>query len=177
MLKLVPFNDVWVGHDKLDLKAIYRRPRYKEDVYGEMVREVTPDGVPAWDLTSGLPVKSHNKLRAKGFEYVTLADRDSLHTAAAQGTVVDWRQYVQDPRTGGPWHYRKYVEGQEVAETDAAQKLVEMVAKYGPDLVQDMKRESDPTYTLPSKYWTMADEAPPKRGPGRPRKTETTEAA
>lgn len=175
MLKLVPFNNVWVGHDKLDLKAIYRRPRYMEDAYGEMHREVGPDGLPAWDITGALNVKHHNKHLAKGFEYITLADRDSLHHAAAAGTVADWKQYAgQDPRTGGPWHYRKYIEGQAVSDSDAAQRLAEMVAKYGPGMVQDMKRESDPTYALPEKFWatTEADSAPVKRGPGRPPKTE-----
>lgn len=177
MLKLVPFQDVWVGHDKLDLKAIYRRPRYVEDAYGEMTRVITPEGLPAWDLTGGLPVKSHNKHKAKGFEYVTLADRDSLHAAAAAGTVQDWRQYVQDPRTGGPWHYRKYVEGQAVADADAAQRLRDLVAKYGPEAVQDMKREHDPDYVLPEPFWHLEPADAPKRGPGRPRKTPEPEAA
>lgn len=176
MLKLVPFNDGWIGHDKLDLKAIYRRPRFVEDAYGELHREVTPEGLPAWDLTGALAVKHHNKHRAKGFEYVTLADRDSLHQAAAAGTVADWRQYAgQDPRTGGPWHYRKYVEGQAVADSDAAQRLADLVAKYGPDMVQDMKRETDPTYTLPARFWAQAEE-PVKRGPGRPKKAESEAA-
>lgn len=158
MLKLVPFQDVWITNNKLDLKAIYRRPRYVEDAYGEMKREIGPDGLPAWDLTGGLPVRYHNKHRAKGFEYVTLADRESLHAAAAAGTVEDWRQYVQDPRTNGPWHYRKYVEGQVVADSEAAQRLAEMVAKYGPELVQEMKRETEPDYVLPEKFWAKTDE-------------------
>lgn len=174
MLRLVPFNHAWITNDKIDLKAIYRRPRYTEDAYGEMVRETTADGLPAWDLTGGLPVKSHNKHVAKGFEYVTLADRDSLHIAATHKTIDgDWRQYVQDPRTGGPWHYRKYVEGQTVADAEATQRLAEMVAKYGPDLVQDMKRETEPGYVLPAKYW--GEDAPAKRG--RSRKAEPQEAA
>lgn len=176
MLKLVPFKDIWIGHDKLDIKAIYRRPRYVEDAYGEMIREVGPDGLPAWDLTGGLPVKNHNKHKAKGFEYVTLADKNSLLAAAAAGTVDDPRQYLgQDPRTGGPWHYRKYVEGQAIADTDAAQRLADLVAKYGPEMVQEMKRESEPDYTLPAKFWTT-DEVPAKRGPGRPKKTESEAA-
>lgn len=154
MLKLVPFSHSWITNDKLDLKAIYRRPRYKEDDYGEMIRETTPDGLPAWDLTGPLPVKQHNKWNAKGFEYITLADRDSLHLAAAHKTIEgDWRVYVQDPRTNGPWHYRKYVEGQAGVEQDAAQRLADLVEKYGPDMVQEMRRETDPTYTLPEKFW------------------------
>lgn len=156
MLRLVPFNDAWITHDKIDIKAIYRRPRYTEDAYGEMIREVDANGLPTWDLTGPLPVKSHNKHRAKGFEYLTLADRDSLVTAGKHGTIQgDWREYVQDPRTGGPWHYRKYVEGEVVAVTEAAGKLREMVQKYGPAMVQEVKRETDPTYTLPAELWTL----------------------
>jgi hypothetical protein len=160
MLKLVPFKQVWITHDKLDLHAIYRRPRWQEDAYGEMVREVSPDGLPLWDLTGPLPVKSHNKHLAKGFEYVTLADKASLMAAVQTGTIDghEAREYVQDPRTGGPWHYRKYIEGQAQAETDAAQKLREMVLKYGPDMVEEMKRETDPLYRLPDTLRNVASE-------------------
>lgn len=176
MLKLVPFNDSWVGHDKLDLKAIYRRPRWVEDAYGEMHREMTPEGLPAWDLTGPLSVKHHNKHRAKGFEYVTLADRESLHAAAAAGTIVehgvrvDWRAYVQDPRTNGPWHYRKYVEGQAVADTAAAAQLASDVERFGPDAVEAIRRQTDPSFRVPDALKGH------KRPVGRPRKLAEPEA-
>lgn len=164
MLRLVPFSHAWITHDKLDLKAVYRRPRWVEDHYGEMHREMTPDGLPAWDITGGLPVKHHNKHVAKGFEYVTLADRDSLLAAAAAKTIEgDWRVYIQDPRTGGPWHYRKYVEGQVVADTAATQKLAELVAKYGPEMVQDLRRETEPGYVLPAQYWPKDEQKKPAK--------------
>lgn len=173
MLKLVPFNNAWVDHDKLDLKAIYRRPRYVEDAYGELVREQTPEGLPAWDLTGGLSLKYHNKHLAKGFEYVTLADRESLVEAAKAGTIQgDWREYVQDPRTSGPWHYRKYVEGQAVADTVAAQQLAADVAEFGADAVERLMQRQNPAFVLPSHL-----KAPAKRGPGRPRRDDPQEAA
>src|SRR5688572_30283749 len=102
MLKLVPFNAQWITHDKIDVHAVYRRPRYKEDEYGEKTRELDKAGQPTWDLACGLPVKSHNTWLAKGFEYVTLSDRLSLQIAGRSNTVLDeeghpcdWRKYDQ----------------------------------------------------------------------------------
>jgi hypothetical protein len=179
MLKLVPFSAAWITHDKLDLKAIYRRPRYVEDAYGEMHRELTADGLPAWDLTGPLPVKSHNKYEAKGFEYVTLADRDSLATAAAHKTIMgDWRDYIQDPRTSGPWHYRKYLEGQVDLDKAAAERLRADIERFGAEAVEAIRQQTDPTFRLPASLKGDEPAAAPKRGPGRPRKAETsTEAA
>lgn len=170
MLKLVPFSSVWVTHDKLDLKAIYRRPRFVADRYGEMVRELTPDGLPAWDLTGPLNVRHHNKHTAKGFEYVTLADRESLRSAAAAGTIgPEWREFIQDPLTGSPWHYQRYADGQVEIDHIAARQLSADVAQFGADAVEAIRRQTDPTFRLPE---AMRAE-PTKRGPGRPRKVVT----
>src|SRR5689334_9256179 len=95
-LKLIPFNSAWVDHTKLDLKAIYRRPRYVKDEFDQDVRELGPDGLPLWDLTTPLPVKQHNKWVAKGFEYVTLADRDSLIEAYRKSTLLPARAHPRD---------------------------------------------------------------------------------
>lgn len=171
MLKLVPFHTGWINHDRLDLKAIYRRPRFVEDTYGELVREVGPDGLPLWDLTGPLPVKSHNKYLAKGFEYVTLADRDSLVSAAKAGSIEHWQQYAQDPRTGGPWQVRKYLEGQAEAVDAAAAKLRELVHRYGSEMVEAMRQETTPGYRLPEALRGIppaseadADDAPARKG-------------
>ena len=89
-MELVPFDPAWV-FGKADLHAIYRRPN--------------------GDLTTGLPVRRHLDWSRKGFEWVTLADADSLLAAAnslrAQG--LDPRRYVVDPRTNSPWSYEAYV--------------------------------------------------------------------
>lgn len=89
-MELVPFDPAWV-FGKADLHAIYRRPN--------------------GDLTTGLPVRRHLDWSRKGFEWVTLADTESLMAAAgslrAQG--YDPRRFVADPRTNSPWSYEAYV--------------------------------------------------------------------
>lgn len=154
MLKLVPFNNVWVDHNKLDLKAIYRRPRWTKDEFDQDVQERGPDGLPLWDLTGPLPVKQHNKWLAKGFEYVTLADRDSLIEAHRKGTLVlgpgitSVREYDQH-QTGGPWNYKMYAAGQSRHDNAALLQLRENVQRWGSEAYQAIRRETDPTFTLP----------------------------
>jgi hypothetical protein len=156
MLKLVPFQAAWIQHEKLDLHAIYRRPRFREDEYGEI------QPVPGeWDLTGPLPVKQHNKWQAKGFEYVTLANRDSLRSAAKLGTIAgDWREYDQH-QTGGPWNYRKYAEGQKVSaaveQEQAAVALAKLqadVERFGWEAVEAIRQQADPSFKVPESMKT-----------------------
>jgi hypothetical protein len=144
MLKLVPFNDIWVSSAKLDLHAIYRRPRWTQDEFDELVQARDPEGLPLWDITTPLRVLDHNRLRAKGFEYVTLASRKDLQDAAHAGTVqllpgmTSWREYDQH-QTGGPWNYKKYIAGQQDADTAALQKLKADVEQFGSDAVESLQ--------------------------------------
>ena len=159
-LKLVPFNEVWIAHDKLDVHAIYRRPRWVEDEFGEMQRELSAGGAQTWDLTGPLPVKSHNKWRAKGFEYVTLADRDSLVSAARSGTLkpegATANDYVQNTTTGGPWNYKKYVHGQAETVTLEAEQLRADVEEFGSAAVEAIRKRTDPTFRLPEALRNVA---------------------
>lgn len=168
MLRLVPFNSAWIQHDKLDLKAIYRRPRWTEDAYGEPVR-VLDGGLPAWDLTGPLPVKQHNKWTGKGFEYVTLADRASLVEAAKKGSLVDEHghavsasEFVQDPKTGGPWNYRKYDEGQAQLVSAELVQIRNAVIAYGSTAYEDIRRMHEPGFSLPEwlKGFNAGDDVP-----------------
>lgn len=155
-LKLVPFNANWVTHNKLDLHAIYRRPRFVEDKYGELRRDLDENGLPKWDLTGELPVRQHSKWVGKGFEYVTLANRESLIMAGRNGTIqhdadgnpVDWRTYDQH-QVSGPWNYRKYAEGQEATTTLDAERLKGDVARFGWEAVEAIRQQTDPTFRLP----------------------------
>ena len=151
MLKLVPFNDTWITHDKIDVHAIYRRPSLVEDRYGDLVQRRGPDGRPLWDITTPLPVKQHNKWRAKGYEYVTLARRDDLLTAAQKGTLAGGSiaEYAQDPRTGGPWNIHKYMDGEAVAATDDLAQLRADVAEFGAVAVEKIRRSVDPGFVMP----------------------------
>jgi hypothetical protein len=151
-LKLVPFNNAWVQHDKLDLKAIYKRPRYTVNAYDETVLETDDKtGEPKYDLTGALPVRHHNKYAAKGFVYVTLADRESLKAAGEHGTIQgNWREYDQH-QTGGPWNYKLYQLGQEEAADVAFAELEEQVKQFGSAAVLQIRRTVDPKFELPKK--------------------------
>ena len=179
MLKLVPFNPSWITHERIDIKAIYRRPRFVEDQYGDFERELGPDGLPAWDLTTPLPVKQHSKWAQKGFEYVTLASRNDLVAAAKEHSVANWKEYDQHA-TGGPWNIRLYLEGQVVERSDQAAQIASDVERFGPEAVESIRRQTDPTFRLPehlraAEAEPVAEGVAPRR-PGRPRKSEATEA-
>lgn len=150
MLKLVPFNDAWIDHAKLDLRAIYRRPQFALDEFDQTVKKIGPDGQPLWDLTGPLPVKAHNRWKAKGFEYVTLADRDSLVAAAQKGTLMGGsvRDFDQH-QTGGPWNYKMYLAGQSQQDTDAMLQLRANVQRFGSAAYEAIRREVDPAFRLP----------------------------
>ena len=150
-LKLVPFNATWIDHDKIDVHAVYRRPRFFEDKYGEHQREYV-DGVPTWDVTGPLPVRQHTKWSAKGFEYITLSDRNSLLIAARFGTLPAGSTIAEfdQHQTGGPWNFRKYQEGQELAIVAAVDELKSDVDEFGSDAVLKIRRRNDPDFQLPA---------------------------
>lgn len=150
MLRLVPFHDGWITHERLNVNAIYRRPRFVQDQYGDWQREYDEHGLPTWDLTTPLPVRGHNKWRSKGFEYITLADRGSLVQVAKVGmliggTVSDYDQ----SQAGGPWNYRKYAESQQDTNTAELEMLRADVAKFGADAVEAIHQRSNPYFRLP----------------------------
>lgn len=154
MLKLVPFNTAWITHDKTDLHAIYRRPQMVEDLdTGHRVPRRDADGFIVWDLTSPLPIKQHNIWEAKGYQYVTLADRESLHTAARTGTLTGGsvREFDQHA-TGGPWNYRKYAAAQAEVASDALDNLRADVEQFGSEAVEAIRRRTDPTFRLPESF-------------------------
>lgn len=190
-LKLVPFNEAWIAHDKIDVHAIYRRPVFKDDEYGEPQRCYDPvTGLALWDLTGPLPVKQHNKWRAKGFEYVTLADKQSLFVAGRNNTIEgNWRQYDQH-RQGGPWNYKLYDAGQISEQTQEAAQLEADVYEFGSAAVQAIRRQKEPDFTLPPRLSGVAagppkdqrrvdatpDAAPRTDGTGAARRTAPKEA-
>jgi hypothetical protein len=96
-------------------------------------------------------VRQHTKWDAKGFEYVTLASRDSLRIAARFGTlpagttVADFDQH----QTGGPWSFRKYLEGQESMAQDAISDLRSDVEEFGSETVLKLRRRTDKDFKLP----------------------------
>jgi hypothetical protein len=119
-LKCVPLNPDWVGNTGLDMRAIYRRP--------------------SGDLTTALPLRRHNQWQAKGFEYVTLADAESLKLAApwlmSQGKNP--QEFVAGYTNEGstPWNVAKYLEGVQVADATAADELKTLIAQFGVEAVE-----------------------------------------
>ncbi len=150
-LKLIPFNDAWITHEKIDVHAIYRRPRYVEDEFGEMVREFDNSGKATWDITGPLPVRQHNKWRAKGFEYVTLANRTSLKIAAQFGTLPPGTSAAEfdQHQTGGPWSWKKYVQDAETMSTIEAEQLRQDIDEFGADVVERIRQRTDPAFRIP----------------------------
>ena len=197
-LKLVPFNPLWVtttgasGAFLLDIKAIYRRPQKTR--LGDIVTDAA--GLVIWDLTGGLPIQHHAKWTARGFQYVTLADRASLVAVsrpelAEQGIAPlrDWQSYVQDRFTEGPWNGALYL--QDLAEERAAQiaALTDAIQKYGAEAAEQIEQRSTPGYRIPPAFVTTItefqadpktwiDEAPvqTRKKPGRKPKTEAMPA-
>lgn len=149
-LKLVPFNSAWTNHDKIDIHAIYRRPRFVEDEFGERSREYK-NGVATWDMTGPLPIRQHSRWLAKGFEYVTLANRESLMVAYKAGTLPEGATVstYDQHQTGGPWNWKKYCAGQEADMTAEAEQIASDVRLFGSEAVTKIMRRSDPNFELP----------------------------
>ena len=160
-LLLVPFNPNWPsaqgpsGAPLLDIKAIYRRPRKTRD--GDPILDAA--GFPQWDLTSGSPMQHHPKWTARGFEYVTLADRESLVAVSDPGLreqgvepVRDWRQYVQNRVTEGPWDAVQYLADLRAEEHGRETRLRDAIARFGRAAAEEMEQRVWPGYRLPASF-------------------------
>lgn len=179
MIKTVPFNQAWVTSDKLDIRAIYRRPRLDA-----LKRRVVLDGIPQWDLTGALPVRRHNDWLKKGFEYVTLATlqdlADASKTLAGQG--IDPHQFDDSYEPFGEMDRRSfrvqaYLEQRADADDEVRDDLRAMVEAYGSAAVENIKRIENPAFVLPAPLQGIAppgDETAPARSKT---KKKTTAAA
>ena len=159
--KCVPLNPAWVGDTKLDIRAIYKRAN--------------------GDLTSGLPLRRHHNWVAKGLEYVTLADPDSLSKAAkflkAEGHDVN--SFVMAIDGNGdptPWDVAKYVAEHGAAKAQADADLKALIAEYGWETVEKIKGVKVPEHLRGMVPMTAtAIEEPASDAPvvrrGRPRKS------
>ena len=148
----VPFDPRWIAHDKVDVHAIYRRP-ILDDV-GE--QSLDAYGVPMWDLTGGLPVRRHHDWIRKGFEYVTLADVESLRNKiVVQGLVEqglkpgDFIMLRNRISGASPWNPQLYLASQSTRDRAQADGLTSLVELRGSDAVRDVMRLTNPTFELP----------------------------
>lgn len=164
MLKCVPLDPAWTGSEtKLDLKAIYRRR--KQDNWGTPILDA--DGFEQWDITTPLPLRRHNAWMSKGFQYITLADQDSL-IQIAQALPDDWRSYIQNPRTRSPFSLDLYLAGVQQQKADQLAAIRALVADFGLEMVTRMKQAEQPGWVMPKavadEFADDTDPVKPKRG-------------
>lgn len=150
--KRVPFLAEW-GRSSADLpdaKAIYRRPR--TDRWGRRVG--------GWDLTGPLPLRRHGDYAAKGYEYVTLASNEDLALMAnyLRAANLNPADYLNGPGRL-VWDVEAYLAAADTLEAEELAELRALCEEYGVAAVQKIKRQTDPTWTLPA---ALADLASPK---------------
>lgn len=185
-LTLVPFNAEWPtatgpsGAVLLDIKAIYRRPQ--KNRYGDLLRDEA--GFVQWDLTGATPVQHHGKWVARGFQYVTLADPESLQSVSQRGLLelgvhpLDNPQaYRQNRFDHGPWDAAVYVADMQAERQAQHARLRENIERFGAEAAEEMERRSDPEYRIPPAFLAslQAPVAVPAK-PGRPRKAAAVSA-
>lgn len=147
----VPFDPAWtIAGTKYDLKAIYRRPQRTTDEFDRVVPAVNAQGIPMWDLTGPLPLRRHADWVAKGYEYVTLADMESLEKAAPglRKRGLNPQEFIQHPQLG-PWNPKMYLKVAHEADSAAYAELAALVAQFGAEAVIQIRRAVDPNFDLP----------------------------
>ena len=132
----VPFQESWIASENVDAKGVYRRP-HRNAITNDVVTDAL--GVVAYDY-SILPVRRHNDWLGKGFEWVTIADAESLGMVAnslrAQG--LNPRDFIMDPRTNSPWNPAKYAaNATQTAQTEHA-RLKALVEKHGVEATEEI---------------------------------------
>ena len=187
MLKLVPWDDRWVT-PVTDMKAVYLRPHRKENERGELEQTRDINGEPEWDVITAA-LKHHQKLASKGYKYLTLADRESLQTAAKRGMLAGlYREYDQHV-TGGPWDWFMYRDSLKHIHDAKVQELQKDVDEFGWQAVEKIRQRTDPTFRVPDSMkpqakavdeaervtetaYTSDSQQPVPRRRGRPRKVQ-----
>lgn len=136
-LKCIPLRPEWTGSTGPDIRAIYRRK--KTDNFGAPILDA--DGNEQWDTTGPLPLRRHADYAAKGYEYITLADEDSLAkvSRALREDGLDPMSFLQDRRTRSPFNAAMWIEDQRVAESNRVTELRALVKEFGVEAVVKMK--------------------------------------
>lgn len=144
--KCVPYDANWsIAGTRYDLKAIYRRPRRGTDEFDQVTNATNAEGQPLWDLTSPLPMRRHSDWIAKGFEYVTLADMDSLQKAAPslQAKGLRIHDFIQHPQLG-PWNPKLYAATADATDKTQFQELLALVQQFGVVAVEQIRGQALP---------------------------------
>lgn len=169
--KAVPLDPAWVHPGtKLDLKAIFRRPRRRVGDDGALVHERSREGLLLYDLTGPLPLRRFSDWTAKGFEYVTLADAVSLKEAAPylRARGLDPNEFVLQRNTitgASPWSEPLYSQAQAAIDSQRAEELRALVAQLGSRAVQTMIRATtDAGFELPEELRNVPAAAAAENG-------------
>lgn len=157
VFKCVPFDPTWgVAGTKLDLKAMYRRPRRSLGEYDEVIHEKGDDGLPKWDLCGPLPLRRHSDWMAKGFEYVTVIAAPGVEgsgwssvAGSLRARGLEPRDYLQHPNFG-TWNPKLYLDSADKIDHERTDSLRAIVEKLGSEAVLEVRRSTDPAFTLPA---------------------------
>lgn len=158
VFKCIPIDNGWIiPGTKLDLKAIYRRPRRLIGEYDEVIQARGEDGRPLYDLVGPLPMRRHSDWIAKGFEYVTVVvnprrEEEKGAWAAVAGSLrakdLNPADYLQHPQFG-TWNPKLYLATAEHADAAKFSELRALVYEMGSEAVLKVRRSMDPSFTLP----------------------------
>jgi len=137
--KPVPLQLVLQASTKLDLKAIYRRQQRAVGPFDEEILLTGDDGLPLWDLTTPLPVRRHGDWLKRGFEYVTLADMDSLEKVAPwlKNEGLDPRDFLFH-RHFGPWNPKLYSATAAEGDRQSIVRIFDALDKHGIEAYEDI---------------------------------------
>lgn len=180
-MKTIPYNANWSDSGgSLDLLAVYRRPRTQAITKARLIDD---QGRQLWDYVN-LPLKRHNDHLKKGFQYVTLARVSDLISVGAvspngQGPtelLAAYRRHGEfEERTFLIQDYLTHAESAEDAQFGDLQALVR---RLGSEVVEQVSRASDPTFTLPESLRGIAPGgAVPAAAPKAPKAHKAKKAA
>jgi hypothetical protein len=155
----IPWNDEWLKSDKIDARGVYRRP-HRHPITLDIERDAL--GHVLYDYST-LPIRAHNTWGAKGYQYVTIADAESLGMVAAslRAQGLDPRSFIMDPRTNSPWAPDKYLADAKQDAQDEHARLREMVEKHGVKATEEILR-----ITLPEELRALAPKEPAAKRSG-----------
>lgn len=144
-MKTVPLDPRWVNSEKLDLLAVYRRPR----LHGiTKVRLSDDQGRPLYDYVN-LPIRRHQDWLGKGYSYVTLARVADLVSVGVRDPEVVKSYKPHGEPEERTFEIQTFLAHADVAEDAEFARLKALVLKLGPDAVEAVMRHSDPTFVLP----------------------------
>lgn len=175
VFKCIPLDVSWtIPGTKHDLKAIYRRASRRVGEYDEIVPEVGQDGLPVYDIIGPLPLRRHSDWSAKGYEYVTVVAAPGVEGSGwpvvaghLRAKGLNPQDYLQHP-VHGTWNPKLYLDTAGKIDRAKHSELMALVYKLGSQAVLDVRRSTDPSFTLPPALMGIAAGTPLPSAPVAP---------